>query len=60
MKCFLDAIRLILLSVGIDILEPKKIILKDETSKNKVIYEFNIFDVNQNENENNRSVKVRI
>ena len=42
MKHFLSAVRLILSSIGIDILEPKKIVTKQEEKKEEIIYTFNI------------------
>lgn len=42
MKQFLDAIRLIMSSVGIDILEPKRIESDVKVSKQEVIYEFSV------------------
>lgn len=44
MTQFLDAIKLILLSLGIDILESKKIKQKSKSEKEAVIYEFSIKD----------------
>lgn len=51
MKHFLDAIRLILSSVGVDILEPKRIESTVEVSKEEVIYEFSV---------NNAKAKMKI
>lgn len=42
MKHFLDAIRLILSSIGIDILEPKRIKSTVKVTKEEIIYEFSV------------------
>ncbi|MGI5823347.1 MAG: hypothetical protein ACOX6Z_05325 [Dethiobacteria bacterium] len=44
MKHFLDAIRLILLSIGIDFLESKRVQLGQSAPKEATIYEFNVKD----------------
>lgn len=51
MKHFLDAIRLILSSVGVDILEPKRIESTVKASEEKVIYEYSV---------NNAKAKMKI
>lgn len=44
MKQFLNAIRLIMASVGIDILEPERIDSKSSVEKEEIIYEYKIHD----------------